>query len=459
MLGENRQKKGSSVVIEEVQANKAMTLLAGIDAGSTETRVCLADAADMAVFQDNSKAGEQLALLKASYNIPSTYATVEDAREIPSASRGLEDNYDSTVMLVRNSAEKPLMSRHRVLRGRKITDATGLVPRYMDSSTNKVDNPIFYVNIIDSLGYALLQKYSGRIPHEVNIYLSLSVRPKELTTLCKAKLKENLEGTFVFSWKGMDITINIKALNFTTEPEAQIAGTIMMCDLKTDCGIDAESNSALANQLDNSDCYVHIEGGGSSIGVEVVRGRNLIDACSSTFPLGGNYMAQVFIDRTRELMGRVPTKEAANTAIVTCQLRDGRNLIDVSDTVAQAKSQVALSIVESLRHQVIDLLADLTLPDVEFITLGGRLFSADDAGNTIGEYIEEYVHQLSPNTEVITLKNNYIAQGNLVTVINSDNGADAVAMMETEKALATPTASSTTSTFPAAEVYPSSFDE
>lgn len=421
MLGANRQKKGNGLVINETMSPEPVTLLAGVDAGSTETRVCLADWHDVVMFGDTSRVKEALDSLLCTYRIPSTYANVDDAREISPVSPALEDNYDSTITLIRNGAEKPLISRHRVLRGRKTQDAMGLVPRYLDSSTNKTDNVIFYMNILDAMGYAILQKYNGEIPKEVHIRLTLSVRPKELTSKCETKMMENLVGTFMFNWKSVSIQMHIDSVSFTTEPEAEISGTTTVYDLRAVNNIEAERYGKLADQLSDSDCYVHIEGGGSSIGVEVVRNGSIQDAASSTFPLGGNYLAQVFIDRYREQSGRTITKEAANNAILTCILRDGRNSLDVSEMVSACKNQVGMDIVERLRHEVIDTMSDLTLPDVEFITLGGRLFLPDDCGSTIGEYFCEYIHQLSPNTEILILSENFIAQGNLVTALNSED--------------------------------------
>lgn len=424
MLGENRQKRGSGLIISENTSTETAVLLAGVDAGSTETRVSLADWKDAAVFGDTAKSQEALNILLQDYRIPSTYANVDDAREIAPISDNIEDNYDSNITLIRNSAEKPMITRCRVLRGRKTQDAMGLVSRYLDSSTNKTDNPIFYINIVDGLGYAILQKYNGAIPKEMDIYLTLSVRPKELTSICRRKMTENLVGSFMFIWKSVNIQLNIKGLDFTTEPEAQISGTTTIYDLRAACGIDPDHYSGLADQLYDSDCYVHIEGGGSSIGVEVVRNGSLIDACSSTFPLGGNYMAQVFIDHYREKSGRTVTKEAATSALLSCVLREGRNSIDVSEMVAACKNQVGMDILERLRHEVIDTMSDLMLQDVQFITLGGRLFLPDAAGTTAGEYFGEYVHQLSPHTDIHILPENFIAQGNLVGAMNTDFGKE-----------------------------------
>lgn len=434
MLGENRQKRGSGLVINETRGDNSVTLLAGVDAGSTETRVCLADKNDVAVFSDSNNPARALEELTKTYCVPSTYANVEDAREISPQSQNLEDNYDSTVMLVSNGAQKPLVGRHRVIRGRKIQDAMGATQRYLDSSTNKTDNVIFYVNIIDAVGYAVLQKYNGAIPHEVTLHLVLSVRPKELTSICKKKMMENLLGSYIFTWRSVDIRITIKSLQFSTEPEAQISGTTTVYDLRASAGTGDGKYADMADKLYGSDCYIHVEGGGSSVGVEVIRYGEIIDAASSTFPLGGNYMAQVFIDRYREMSGRTVTKEAANAAIISCMLRDGSNTIDVSDVVAACKNQVALDIVERLRHEVIDTMSTLTMHEVEFISLGGRLFKDDAAGNNIGQYFAEYIQQLSPNTEVFVLAENFIAQGNLCIGLNSDYCAELTEAAEAEPA-------------------------
>lgn len=420
MLGENRQKKGSGIVIADSGVSGRVSLIAGVDAGSTQTRVCLADASDVEVFMDANRMGDALKAIQTQYVVPSTYASVDSGREIAPVSPNLEDNYDSTVVLISNTAEKPLVSRHRVLRGRKIQDAMGVTPRYLDSSTNKTDNIIFYINIIDAIGYAILQKYNGHLPADVDLGLVVSVRPKELVSVCKERMQHNLIGEYMFAWNGVTIHLHIKALDFTTEPEAQILGTTTVYDLRANNDIDKERNLSMADKLSYSDCFLHIEGGGSSIGVEVLRDGIIQDACSSTFALGGNYMAQVFIDRYRELQGRTVTKEAANNAIVTCTLRDGRSLLDVSELVSHCMDQVAMGIAERLRHEVIDTMSDLTLQDVEFITLGGRLFSNNKEGHSIGTFFTDYIHQISPNTEVYCLAENFIAQGNMVTGINSE---------------------------------------
>lgn len=421
MIGQNRRKKGSGIIIE-AGANRPLSadIVVGVDAGSTETRVCLADFTDASICVDPERPIGTLETLSHTYIIPSTYASTSDNREILSDSPDIESNYDSTIMTVYSAAEHQMITRSRILRGRKMTDTVGLVYRYLDSSTNKSDNQIFYVNILDSIGYAVMQKYNKAIPLAVNMHIVLSVRPKEMTQQCRKRMIENLVGQFVFAWGNLNINMNILSVDFTTEPEAQVFGTTLMCDLKY--AMDHEKNRKyveLADRLSDTSSYIHIEGGGSSIGVEVVRNGQLVDSCSSTFQLGGNYLCQVFIDRVREILGRTATQDAAAEALWTDLLRDGREVIDVNSIVADCKNEVALNIVESLRHNVIDLNNWLSLRDVEFISLGGRLFRVDDRGNSIAEYLKGYIQQVSPNTDVIVLEDNYIPQGNLITAINT----------------------------------------
>lgn len=441
MLTIDKNKRGSGIIIEEKQAGdlNPIELVAGVDAGSTQTRVCLADRKDAKLLmQENVTPEVYLKLRDEVYTIPSTFAVVGDEREIKPNSDNIEDNYDSHIIRVRTSAVKPLVGSDRILRGQKIKDTMGLPLRYLDSSTNKMDNSIFYLNVLDGIGYALLQKYNGNVPQNVKIHLVVSVRPKELNSICQSKMNENFIGEFVFRWKSVNINISIVSADYTTEPEAQITGTSAIADLAAIVEDSAEARD-LSQKLGNSDSYIHIEGGGSSIGVEVVKNGNIVDAASSTFQLGGNYLTRVVMDRLREVKGRTMSEESVREAIVTCLLRNGREREDISEIIAAAKNQVGLDIIERLRHDVIDVSTDLSLLDMDFITLGGRLFNEDGAGTSIGTYFAEYLRQISPNTEVIVLHDNRIPQGNLVIGINEyELGETAVAMAPATKTVSEP---------------------
>ena len=420
MLKIDKNKRGSGVIINPTtkEYGKYLDLIVGIDAGSTQTRVCLVDANDAEMLMSETPVLEMYTFLERKvYIIPSTYAVVGDEREIKPCSDNLEDNYDSRIIRVRSRAVKPLLGSERIVRGQKTKDSAGLVSRYLDSSSNKMDNTIFYTNVLDGIGYAILQKYNGKIPTNVRIHLVLSVRPKELNTICQSKMNDNLMGEFIFRWKDVSIRMEIADATYTTEPEAQITGTSAIMDMAAEmCNDDAAAH--LSEKFAESDSYIHIEGGGSSIGVEVVKNGNIVDACSSTFQLGGNYLTRVIMDRLRDTKGRVVSEESVRNAIQTCLLKNGKEREDISAVVSSCKNTVAYDILERLRHEVIDVTSDLSLMDMDFVTLGGRLFSTDDSGASIGLYFEEYLHQLSPNTEVIILRDNFIPQGNVIIGLN-----------------------------------------
>ena len=421
MLSINKNKRGSGIIIDPISesyGHDGLELVAGIDAGSTQTRVALADHRDAAQLMQGLPTLEAYARLRDQvYVIPSTYAVVYDEREIRPNSDNLEDNFDSRIIRIRSAATKPLVGSERIVRGRKITDSSGLVARYLDSSSNKMDNPIFYLNVLDGLGYAIMQKYNGAIPEKVRVHLVLSVRPKELNAHCQERMNTNLVGEFVFRWQNLTINIEIVDATYTTEPEAQITGTSAIMDLAAELNGDDRSME-LSKKFAESDSYIHIEGGGSSIGVEVIKNGNIVSACSSTFQLGGNYLIKILTDRLRESKGRIVSEESVKAAIASCLLKNGREREDISEVVASCKNQVGLDIVERVRHDVIDRDHDLAMTDMDFITLGGRLFRTDMAGTSVGHYIAEYISQMSPNTEVIILEDNYIPQGNLVLGLN-----------------------------------------
>lgn len=399
--------------------NRKVHVAIGIDVGSTETRVSIADEKDVEMYRASTSTMDALRRLETVYVIPSSAVILErDNREIIPASQKLADNYDSVIIAVSTAAEKPMFSKVRVLRGRKIDDAMGVVTQYFDSSTDKVDNRLFYLNILDSIGYAIIQKYgSAGIPSEFQIDLCISVRPKELTQFCRSKMQDNLLGKFIFQWNGREINLLVKNLGFTTEPEAQISGSNTMFGVMAELDTLDDNQKQIYDQLCSASTMLHIEGGGSSVGVELVQDGAIVAACSSTFQLGGNHLAQMIADRVSEEMGIRPSLQSVNKAIQTCMLRNGRSEIDISGIVSRSKSMLAMQIFEDLRHKVIDTQQDLMLRDIEVITLGGRLFRDDQSGYSVAGYFKQYVEQMSSETQVLYIEHNYIPQGNMLNCL------------------------------------------
>ena len=436
-----KERKETGVIIDTTKGEQTVTLVAGIDAGSTETRVSLVNQSDFEELLNPTSAEKTLEVIDSMYVIPSTFAVLEDNREVLPKSVNLNDNYDSTISSVSIEAEKPYIQKHRIIRGQKIKDAVGSVERFLDSSTPKTSNQIFYISVLDSIGYGILQKYSGNIPNSVDLYLCLSVRPNELGVKFKKELMDNLKGTFHFTWNNnkenkISLEINILLINLTTEPEAQIEGSTAMYDLIVDAlsnketPLTPEEHAQLQEATNVSEIlyeavpHLHMEGGGSSIGTEYVQIDDqgspvLMSACSRTFNIGGNYVMRTLKDKLREYKGRLVSDSTAYTALVTGYIKNGRQQDDVLDYVKEVKETIARIIFEKLMHEVIDVNSDIVLTEVGYISMSGRLFSKGENGISIADYFSNLIHEVSPNTTVIRLPRNFIPQGNALRLLNT----------------------------------------
>ena len=168
--------------------------------------------------------------------------------------------------------------------------------------------------------------------------------------------------------------------------------------------------------------YIHIEGGGSSIGVEVVKANadgdmTVMSACSRAFNIGGNFLMRTAKDQIRDILGRTASDESAENALKTGLLKNGRNMDEVIDIIKITKRKVAEAIFEKFTHEVIDVNADLVLSDIDFIAMAGQLFSEGECGVSIVDYFADLIKTVSPNTTVIRLPENYIPQGNALKII------------------------------------------
>lgn len=406
----NLNKKSSSIITAVYGANESITLFAGIDAGSTETRICLLNEQEVTTLSAEELTDDVATIMSKVYTIPSQFSVLSDEREILPKSNSIEDNYDSHIILISNAAKASYIGRNRIIRGQKKNDTSGIVELFMDSSTPKSKNKVFYINILDGLGYAILQKCSGELPKNVNINLSVSVRPYELATIFKSEIIDNLKGSFTFTWKDIKINLNILNLFLSTEPEAQIQGSCLMYDLL--------GNLEYSSKLLEPTNYIHIEGGGSSVGVEVVKLNDakvpvILDACSKMFPLGGNYLMRITRDLIRNERGLAISESNAYSALVTGTVKNGMGYEDITSIIHETKKKVADDIFEKFKHEVLDANNDISLLDFSFITMAGRLFSSGDCNISIVDYFAERIKELSANTEVIRLPFNYIPQGNI----------------------------------------------
>ena len=393
-----------------VKCNKTSdtkTVLMGIDGGSTSTRVSVID------FEDSDNIDNYLK----KYIIPSTHSEINTSEEIESQSDLLIDNLDSWIV---NTIPAPdnVFDKLRVLRATKKDDSNKSTVK-IASSEQKVDSPAFYVNLIDAMGYALVQKYADRLPKSVDIYAGFSMRPDDLQGKSnREKFQKRITGKFIWSNKdlGVDyLEINVKGASVQSEPEAALKGNYTLS---------GEETPSLA---------VLIEGGGSSFGVEVLQDGVRQKALSRTFEYGGTQLKQSINDRfIEDFGGATLTDDNLETALKTGRIVKGRNVTDVVDIVKDCKDVFAQQILNDIKGQIFDRTTAFKMVDIETFIFSGRIFrpgdfSTEDSnegaeGYSLTQPLVERIRKLNPQAEFLTLKDNFIPFGNLLLAVSDWGG-------------------------------------
>lgn len=367
-------------------------VIAGIDGGSTQTRVLLITKEGF----DSEKV----------YTIPSNHGILADDRTVIPKSGKLYDRLDSYLIDERDM-QSTMFTKHRVLRGTKLKD-TNLGEKRIDSTTQKISNVSFYDNIIDAIGYSLAMEYDSEIPEEVEFYAGIALPPDDISSEKNTHaFKKNLIGDFKWSHKesGVVIKIKIKAVEVSTEPEACVKAFYASqdCDVPELC--------------------LHVNGGGRSIGVELLENGDAIASASRTLAYGGTQLLDKLGNNyIQEHGGRIPTYAALSRAIKTGMMKDGASLIDVADLVKTTKDQFAEDIMSDIMAQVFDQQTRITLTDIEEITVSGRLFAKGDYDYSIAEKLKQLFAKESPNTNFVMLSDNLIPLGLVMAVYSKFGG-------------------------------------
>lgn len=394
-------------VIKCNNSTDSKTVLMGIDGGSTSTRVSVID------LQDS----DDIDCYLKKYVIPSTHSEISTSEEIESQSEMLIDNMDSWIV---NTIPAPnnVFDKLRVLRATKKDDSNKSTVK-IASSEQKVDSPAFYVNLIDAMGYALVQKYADRLPKTVDVYAGFSMRPDDLQGKHnREKFQNRITGKFIWSNKdlGVDyLEINVKGASVQSEPEAALKGNYTLS---------GEETPSLA---------VLIEGGGSSFGVEVLQDGVRQKALSRTFEYGGTQLKQSINDRfIEDFGGATLTDDNLETALKTGRIVKGRNVTDVVDIVKDCKDVFAQQILNDIKGQIFDRTTAFKMVDIETFIFSGRIFrpgdfSTEDSnegaeGYSLTEPLIAKITKLNPQAEFLTLKDNFIPFGNLLLAVSDWGG-------------------------------------
>jgi len=390
MLNRNTRKKviddGEErlhVVYSPKASSREADLVIGYDGGSTQGRCIIIDI----------EAENPMAEMETTYVAPSVSSFVPDDRTITPKSGELFDNMDSYIANTSGKMDA-LVQTLRVIRGQKMVDES-LAENRLSSSDLKTTDPVFYANIVDGIGYALIQKYGDAVPHKVNIFLGVALPPDDKGEISQNRLRENLNK---FSWthrpSNTKLEMSINVVSVMTEPEAFVKAHY----------------ARLGEEI--PDHCLHIEGGGRSTGVEILRNGVSLDAAQRSLSYGGSQLldniAQMYVNKYG---GARPTRRVMEIAIRKGYIQSGNSQVDIVEMIKQAKEDYAKQIVNDVVQQVFDQQQQVRLLDVNIITVSGRLMAAGDYGISMAPFVEAEFKKRSPHTDFSHLSENLIPFG------------------------------------------------
>lgn len=384
-------------LIFSVQKGEAVTVYCGVDGGSTQTRVALITT-DELDSEDDLLTG-----LINHYNIiPSAYAEVTDSRDIKSNSSLIWDAMDTTISPVGEVGGRKISSPIRIVRGGK-KEQVNLPEIKMDSTNQKTSAIPFYVNIIDSLGYAMVEKFKDQCPEHITVNLGVALPPDDLNKRNIELFKQSLLGTYSWSMAGRTILLNIVKVTNLSEPESAIQGMLTLDD----------------NQP--PEYVLHIEGGGRSSGVAVLKNGSTLNPTQRTFAYGGSQLIDKLNEAYVNEFGGSPIKarlweQALNTGL----MKSGNSYKDVKDMVLKVKKQFASQIANDIWREVFSQQEEVTPQDINMVTIGGRLFLRGDLEYGVGDYLSAELKRRLPDTKCALITDNFIPFGLLMAALIED---------------------------------------
>lgn len=369
-------------------------IFCGVDGGSTQTRVASILPEELDEDEDS------LTTVIQRYSIiPSTYCEVGDSRDIKSNSSLVWDAMDTTISPVGPIDGRKLNTSVRIVRGGK-KEQVNIPEVKMDTANQKTSSTTFYINIIDALGYAFVHKFKDKCPESITVFLGVALPPDDLNTRNLENFKKSLKGTYSWTLQGKTILIDIVSVTSISEPEAAIQGMLT---------------------LDNSEppeYVLHVEGGGRSTGVAVLKNGNTLNPTQKTFMYGGTQLIEKLNEAYINDNGGSPIKarlweQALNTGL----LKSGNSYKDVQELVLKVKRQFASQIADDIWRQVFSQQDDVTPQDINMVTIGGRLFSRGNLEFSVGDYLSTELKKRLPDTKCLLVTENFIPFGLLMTTL------------------------------------------
>ena len=390
VIQEGEEKLHQHYNVSNVNGRKR--LLISVDGGSTQTRDLIID--------NLEEPDTEL------YTIPSTLSFISKDLVIRSQGDNLYDHMDSYITNLASSAET-IFAKERVIRGNKKVDFNGAEER-ISSTTQKISSKTFYINIIDAIGYALVQKYE-EIPSEIDVILGVALPPDDRSSQVNLdKFTSIINNSFIWANRdlGLKVTINIIENLVLTEPEA-----FMLASNTTE------------REGEVPEVELHINAGGRSIGIELLENGRAIDAASKPLAYGGAPLLEDLGNLiSKSEGGRKPSNKALSEAVKTGLLKVGNTTKDITKYIKTVKRQYADRIYNDVVKEVFDVQREITLNDVNIISISGGTFSAGTCDISVAKYLEENFKSTAPNTNFVYINWNYIPLGLAFSLFNEYGG-------------------------------------
>jgi hypothetical protein len=374
---------------------RQVTALIGVDGGSTQTRGVVLDLEDLSKFEESLEKS-----LGEVFTIPSLSVTIPDDRNIQAKSDNLYDDLESQIVNL-HSNEEVIFRSARLVRGTKAFNSE-LNENRLGSSTQKTEDVTYYYNLLDLIGYSMLLKYRDKVPEVVKVYLACALPPDDINPVnIEKRLKPNLKTyRWVHKSSGVSIQIDFAGVEVMTEPEAFVKAFYAMSDQET------------------PDYTLHLEGGGRSIGAEILVRGNSLDSARETLEFGGTQLLNLVNDLyVAKHGGRQLRRSQLENAIRTGYLRDGNSVVPIWDVITAAKKEIARQIVTEVRQKVFDQQRRVAVTDLNVVSVSGRLFDGtpvEKGSVSVADFLKEEFKALSPETQFVRIEGNYIPQGLLL---------------------------------------------
>jgi hypothetical protein len=362
------------------------SIIAGIDAGSTQIRGLLWDKEDI-LKQD-------LDALNDVTTIPSVYVPISALPETDSDVLFETMISSITSLDVGNTFFSPL----RLVRGRLTQLVEGKEKR-VGSSEQKTNDPTFYYNLIDWIGYSAMLKYKEEVPEELVISLGVALPPDEQTTFSLNKFNYNLK-EFVWTYLPLNISIKIKfrETQVMTEPEAFIKGYFII------------SGEPIPETI------LHLDGGGRSIGGEIMVGGISQEKTQKTLDFGGTQLLEAIDNSYRDQFGGMPnSRSTLEEAVRTGVLKLGKKTSqDITDLIKREKDIKGEEIFSDMKTKIFDSQTKVKAATLAAVTVSGRLFDKGEYDYSITEKLFPLFESYFVNAEIKCIEGSYIPQGLLL---------------------------------------------